>query len=142
MKHMHTKSTLTAVLATFAMIPSTAFAEAQSSDTIRPAFRAEIPNIPGKTISAVVVDYPPGGKTSSHHHAPSAFVTGYVLSGSIRSQVDDGKVQVFHVGEHWHEQPGAHHPISENASATEPARLLAIFVADSSETELTTIDKK
>jgi quercetin dioxygenase-like cupin family protein len=65
-----------------------------------------------------------------------------VLSGSIRSQVDDGPVQVLRAGESFFEKPGAHHRVSENASATEPARLLAIFVVDTSETELTTIDKQ
>ena len=81
------------------------------------------------------MSYPPGGKTPPHHHARSAFVTGYVLSGSIRSQVDDGKVPVVHAGESWSEAPGAHHPISENASATEPAKRLAIFVVDTDDKE-------
>ena len=68
-------------------------------------------------------------------------MTAYVLSGAIRSQVDDGPVQVFHAGESWSEKPGARHTVSENASATEPAKLLAIFVVDTNDTELTTIDK-
>jgi mannose-6-phosphate isomerase-like protein (cupin superfamily) len=82
------------------------------------------------------------GKTPPHRHARSAFVTAYVLSGEIRSQVDDGKVQVFKAGESFSEPPGALHRISENASTTEPAKLLAIFVVDSNDTELTTIEGK
>jgi quercetin dioxygenase-like cupin family protein len=116
-------------------------AYAQSGGTVTPAFREAIPNIPGKSLIAVVVDYPPGGKTPSHHHAKSAFVTGYVLAGAIRSQIDDGKVQVFRAGESFTEQPGAHHRVSANASDTEPAKLLAIFVVDTTDAELTTIDK-
>ena len=116
-------------------------ARAQSGGTVTPAFREAIPNIPGKSLIAVVVNYPPGGKTPAHRHAKSAFITGYVLSGEIRSQVDDGPVQVFKAGESFTEKPGAHHRVSENASATEPAKLLAIFVVDSNEAELTTIDK-
>ena len=85
--------------------------------------------------------YQPGGKSPPHHHARSAFVIGYVLSGSIRSQVNGGEVQVFRAGEHWTEAPGAHPDISENASATEPASLLAIFIADTNETVLTTFDR-
>jgi quercetin dioxygenase-like cupin family protein len=54
--------------------------------------------------------------------------------------VDGGAVQVFQTGESWSEQPGAHHTISENASTTEPAKLLAIFVVDTKDTELTTIE--
>ena len=68
-------------------------------------------------------------------------MTAYVLSGAIRSQVDGGEVRVFHAGESWSEKPGARHDISENASTTEPATLLAIFIVDSTDTELTTIDK-
>jgi quercetin dioxygenase-like cupin family protein len=107
---------------------------------VTPAFREAIPNIPGKSLIAVVVDYPPGGKTPPHHHARSAFVTGYVLSGAIRSRVDDGKTEVFHAGESFSENPGAHHDVSENASDTEPAKMLAIFVVDTDDKALTTIE--
>ena len=64
-----------------------------------------------------------------------------MLSGSIRSQVDDSPAKVFQAGESFTENPGAHHRVSENASATEPAKLLAIFVVDTNDTQLTTIDK-
>jgi quercetin dioxygenase-like cupin family protein len=116
---------LTAMLATLA-VPGAALAQTAPGHAISPAFREAIPNIPGKSITAIVVSYAPGGKSPSHRHARSAFVVGYVLSGAIRSQVDDGPVQVFHAGERWTEQPGAHHRISENASTTESAKLLAI----------------
>jgi quercetin dioxygenase-like cupin family protein len=136
---------LAATLAAIAAWPSLASAEAaaQEPQTITPAFQEEIPNIPGKSLIGVVVSYPPGGKSPAHTHARSAFITGYVLSGSIRSQVNDGKTQVFHAGEHWTEPPGgAHHAISENASATEPASLLAIFVVDTADAgRLTTYGK-
>lgn len=106
---------------------------------VTPAFNEQVPNVPGKSLVGIVVTYPPGGQTPAHIHAKSAFVTGYVLSGAIRSQVDDGEVRVFKAGESWSEQPGAHHGVSENASATEPASLLAIFLVDTNDTELTTI---
>jgi quercetin dioxygenase-like cupin family protein len=130
---------LTAMLAALA-VPGAALAQTAPGHAISPAFREAIPNIPGKSITAIVVSYAPGGKSPSHRHARSAFVVGYVLSGAIRSQVDDGPVQVFHAGERWTEQPGAHHRISENASTTESAKLLAIFVADTNDSELTTND--
>lgn len=118
-------------------------AMAQEGQTITPAFQEAIPNIPGKSLIGVVVSYAPGGKSPAHTHANSAFITGYVLSGAIRSKVNDGKTQVFRAGEHWTEPPGgARHPISENASATEPASLLAIFVVDTAEADrLTTFGK-
>jgi quercetin dioxygenase-like cupin family protein len=109
-------------------------------ETVVPAFANPIPSVPGKSLVAAVVTYPPGGKTPSHSHAKSAFVTAYVLSGAIRSKVDDAPAQVFHAGQSWTENPGARHVVSENASQTEPASLLAIFVVDSAETTLTTID--
>jgi quercetin dioxygenase-like cupin family protein len=129
---------LLATLAVVAAWPDLVSAEAASQDrqTTTPAFREAIPNIPGKSLVGLVVNYPPGGATRAHYHPRSAFVTGYVLSGSIRSQVNDGKTQVFRAGENWTEPPGAYHPISENASATEPASLLAIFVVDNTDTKL------
>ena len=104
------------------------------------AFNNPIPNIPGKSLLAVVVSYPPGAKNKAHHHAPSAFITAYVLEGAVRSQVDDGPVKVYHAGESFTEKPGAHHRISENASATEPAKMLAIFVLDTGAAPLSTPD--
>lgn len=135
---------IAATLAAIAALPGFVPVEAaaQNLETITPAFQAPISNIPGKSIIGLVVSYPPGGKTPPHTHARSAFIVGYVLSGSIRSQVNGGKIQVFHAGEHWTEPPGAHHQISENASTTEPASLLAILVADTADAgRLTTFDK-
>lgn len=110
-------------------------------ETIVPAFKEAIANVPGKTMTALIVDYPPGGKTPSHRHG-SAFVVGYVLSGAIRSRIDNGEERVYRAGEHWTEKPGVRHTVSENASDTEPAKLLAIFVADTREKNLVTFDKK
>jgi len=103
-------------------------------------FNNTISNIPGKSMMGVVVKYPPGGMTPSHRHAKSAFITAYVLTGSIRSQVNGGPIKVYHAGESWIEEPGAHHQISENPSTSEPASLLATLVLDSHEFELTTLD--
>jgi quercetin dioxygenase-like cupin family protein len=114
---------------------------AVAHETITPAFAEAIANVPGKTMTALVVDYAPGAKSPSHRHG-QAFVVGYVLSGAIRSQVNDGETRVYHAGEYWTEKPGVHHTVSENASATEPAKLLAIFVADTKDKNLVTFDKK
>jgi quercetin dioxygenase-like cupin family protein len=91
---------------------------------------------------AVVVTYPPGAKSLAHHHAKSAFIYAYVLSGAIRSQVDDEPAKVYQVGEGFYEAPGSHHRISENASDKAPASLLAVFVVDSKDNPLTTPDQK
>ncbi|MDI7864666.1 cupin domain-containing protein [Rhizobiaceae bacterium n13] len=107
-------------------------------DIVTPHFEHAIPNIPGKTLTALVVDYPPGGASVPHRHADSAFIFAYVLSGAIESKVNDGQTQTFRAGESWYEPPAARHLVSRNASKTEPARLLAVFVADTAEKELTT----
>jgi len=116
-------------------------AEPSRHETVTPAFQGSIPNVQGKSIVTAVVEYPPGAKSPSHHHASSAFVYAYVLSGAVRSQVNEGPVQVYRTGESFTEAPGAHHAISENASDTEPARLLAVFILDTGDHPLTTPDR-
>ena len=115
---------------------------AQGSETVTLVFDHAIPNIDGKRLDAVVVTYPPGGKSTPHHHAQSAFIYAHVLSGAIRSQVDDEPAKVYQVGEGFYEVPGSHHRISENASDRDPASLLAVFVVDANDTPLTIPDKK
>jgi quercetin dioxygenase-like cupin family protein len=60
-----------------------------------------------------------------------------VLEGAIRSQVNDGPVTTYHAGESFSEMPGDRHGVSGNASTAEPARLIAVFVVDTDEKELT-----
>jgi quercetin dioxygenase-like cupin family protein len=105
-----------------------------------PVFDQPIPNIAGKSLIVAEVNYAPGAKSPSHRHAKSAFIFAYVVSGAVRSQVDEQPVKVYKAGETWFENPGAHHKVSENASATEPAKLLAVFVVDSTDKPLTTVD--
>jgi quercetin dioxygenase-like cupin family protein len=101
---------------------------AQPKSEVKPVLSQALPNVPGQTLTAVLVSYPPGGKSGSHHHAGSVFA--YVVSGHIRSQVSTlGPVKVYGPGESFFEAPGAIHAISENASDSEPASLLAVFVA-------------
>jgi quercetin dioxygenase-like cupin family protein len=115
---------------------------AQNVEQVKEVFEHVIPNVEGKSMVAVVVTYPPGGKSPAHHHAPSAFIYAQVLSGAIRSQVGDSPVKVYHVGEGFYEVPGAQHRISENASEKNPASMLAVFVVDSKDNHLTTPDQK
>jgi quercetin dioxygenase-like cupin family protein len=115
---------------------------AQNAEQVKPVFEHALPNAKGKHMVAVVVTYPPGAKSPAHHHAPSAFIYAYVLSGTIRSQVDDAPPRDYHVGEGFFELPGSHHRISENASEHEPASLLAVFVVDSHDKVLTTPDRR
>ena len=95
-----------------------------------------LPNVPGKSIRGVLVEYEPGGSSPAHTHPSSAFIYATVLEGAIRSQVNDGPVTTYRAGESWSENPGDRHGVSANASDTEPARLLAVFVVDTNEKEL------
>jgi quercetin dioxygenase-like cupin family protein len=106
-------------------------------ETVTPNFEMAIPNIPGKSLRALVVDYAPGGASDPHRHMKSAFIYAYVVSGAIESQVNDEAKRVYRAGESWHETPGSTHRISRNASTSEPAKLLAVFVVDADEQVLT-----
>jgi quercetin dioxygenase-like cupin family protein len=98
-------------------------------DDVKPAITTKLPNVPGKTLSAVLVSYPPDGKSGAQHYAGSVFA--YVVSGKIRSKNSaTGPTRVYVAGESFFEPRGGEHLVSENASAREPARLLAIFIAD------------
>lgn len=108
------------------------------AESVTKNFAAAIPNIPGKSLIAVEVNYAPGQASPPHTHAKSAFIYAYVISGAIESKVNDGKVRIYRAGESWSEAPGAVHSISRNASKTEPAKLLAVFVLDTNDNALTT----
>ena len=100
-------------------------------------YQHELPNVPGKSIKGVLVEYGPGGYSAAHMHPKSAFIYATVLEGAIRSQVNDGPVTVYEAGQSFSELPGDRHSVSANASDTKPAKLLAVFVVDTNETELT-----
>ena len=93
-------------------------------------FSEKLPNVPGKTLTVVQVDYRPGGFSAPHRHPASGFVFAYVLSGTVRSQVEGEPLREYNAGETWTEPPNSHHIVSANASKTEPARLMAYVVAD------------
>jgi quercetin dioxygenase-like cupin family protein len=57
--------------------------------------------------------------------------------GAIRSKVNDGPVTTYKAGESFSELPSDRNCVSANASEMQPANLLAVFVVDTNETELT-----
>ena len=126
--------------ALFALTMTAASAEDSHGDKVTLLFESPLANVPGKSIKGVLVEYAPGGTSPGHRHPNSAFIAATILEGSIRSQVNDGPVTVYKAGDTFFEKAGDHHGVSENASKTEPAKLLAVFVVDTSETVLTTND--
>jgi quercetin dioxygenase-like cupin family protein len=104
-------------------------------------FDQELPNVRGKSLRAVLVEYGPGAGSPSHRHPSSAFIYARVLEGAIRSKVNDAPERTYQAGESWTEVPGDHHQVSQNASTAAPAKLLAIFVVDTSDREIVIPDK-
>jgi quercetin dioxygenase-like cupin family protein len=111
---------------------------ADENSKVTLVYEHALPNVPGKSIKGVLVEYGPGASSSAHTHAKSAFIYATVLEGAIRSSVNDGPVVTYRTGESFSEMPGDRHSVSENASQTAPAKLLAVFVVDTDEKELTT----
>jgi quercetin dioxygenase-like cupin family protein len=105
-------------------------------DVVEPIGSHALPNVAGKRVTLVRVFYGPGGFTPAHKHAGS--VTAYITKGEIRSQLAGGPVETFKVGQSFFEPPGTTHLVSANASTTEPAELIAVFVADEG-AQLTTL---
>src|SRR3954470_15482462 len=105
-------------------------------NVVEPIASHALPNVAGKRVTVVRVFYGPGGFTPPHYHSGS--VTAYVTKGQIRSQLGGGPVETFKVGQSFFEPPGSTHLVSANASATEPAELIAVFVADEG-AQLTTL---
>jgi quercetin dioxygenase-like cupin family protein len=79
-----------------------------------------------KRITSMVVDFPPNAFTAEHHHEADLYV--HVLEGTIRSQLGGQKVETYTKGQSFFEPDGSTHLFAENASTTEPARILAVFV--------------
>jgi quercetin dioxygenase-like cupin family protein len=112
--------------------PQTDTASAHPAETLAPLFQQVLPNVGGKTFTSAIVTFPPGAHAAPHRHG-DAFVYAYVLEGAVSSQLEGEPAHVYHQGENWSEQPGAHHLATENTSQTEPAKLLVVFIATTGE---------
>jgi quercetin dioxygenase-like cupin family protein len=135
---MKVHSILPSLVVTMSLGFAGAAAAQDVGETVKPNFSRALPNIPGKSLTAVEVVYPPGAASHPHTHAKSAFIYAYVVSGSVVSKVNNEPEHVYKAGESFFEEPGSLHAVSRNASKTEPAKLLAVFVVDSDDKQLTT----
>ena len=123
-------ATLVSLLATAAakaLNGATSAQEASVTPARRDVIRQTLPGEPPRDLSLVEVTYPPGKGSPPHLHANG--VMAFVVSGTVASKVGEGPEQIFHAGDAWWEPPGAIHRVSRNESSTEPATLLAIYVA-------------
>ncbi|WP_159714328.1 cupin domain-containing protein [Geminicoccus flavidas] len=132
----------TLALAALPLWPALAHDVSGKNATVTLVAEHELPQVPGKSLKAVLVEYGPGGFSVAHIHPDSAFIYATVLEGAVRSKVNDGPEKVYRAGESFVEMPGDHHGVSANASDTEPSRLLAVSVVDTEETELVRPDQE
>ena len=101
-------------------------------------YQHPLPDLPGMSLKGVLVEYAPGGGSPAHTHARSALIYATVLQGAVRIQLNGGPVRVYTRGQNFTESPGDRHDISQNASDSEPATLLAVFVVRTDDVPLTT----
>jgi len=102
-------------------------AHTRPATTVKTISCEPLPHVPGKAITTAVVSFPPNAFTVAHRHPGS--VTAFVIKGAVRSQLEGGHAITYSAGETWFEPPGVLHLFAENASVTEPAELLTVFIA-------------
>ena len=101
-------------------------APAAPQPVVVPVTRKDLPDVPGKEMLMLTVDYPPGAVESIHRHDAYAFV--YVLEGSIVEQVRGGKEVTLTPGQTFYEGPNDVHTVGRNASTTKPAKFVVVLL--------------
>lgn len=87
-----------------------------------------LPNVPGKSVTTLMVDFPPLAYSPAHRHPGS--VTAIILEGTIRSQLAGSPPGDYHFGQTFFEPPGTLHMFAENPDPVRHAKLVAVFVTD------------
>jgi len=98
------------------------------NDPVRSLLSKDLAGVPGKELSMITVEYPPGASSPAHTHHAQALV--YVLEGSVVMQVRGKAPVTLAPGETWYEGPEDVHVVSRNASASAPAKYLVVLVKD------------
>lgn len=87
-----------------------------------------LPDIPGKEVLVLTVEYPPGGYDPVHRHNAHGFI--YVLEGSIIMGVKGAKPVTLTAGQTFYEGPNDIHTVGRNASKTKLAKFLVFLLKD------------
>ena len=109
--------------------------DANTQNRSRPLSRIEfgyhfpLVNCPGMSIVAMRVIFPPNAATPPHRHG-GASVTGYLIRGSLLNKMNDQTIKHVEAGQSWYEAPDCYHRLSENASKTEEAEIVATMVVE------------
>lgn len=96
--------------------------------TVRPLLQHDLPDVPGKQLSVVTVEFAPGAGSSPHRHPGS--VVAYVLEGTVISEVDPGKPVTYKAGQSWYELPMHVHRVARNPSKKRPAKIIAFLIVE------------
>jgi quercetin dioxygenase-like cupin family protein len=96
--------------------------------TVRSLMSKDLAGDPGRELSMITVEYPPGSVDPVHTHHAQALV--YVLEGTIVMQVRGGTSVTLAAGQTFYEGPDDVHIVGRNASQTAPAKFLVFLVKD------------
>src|SRR6266566_691897 len=113
-----------------ALFAQALISKAQTPGARKVVFEHALPDLSLKdwSVTAVEVSYAPGESSAAHRHP--GITIAYVLEGAIRSKVGDEPEKTYTAGQMFLEAPGQVHVMSRNASTTQPAKLLAILLAE------------
>jgi len=122
--------TMSATMPAMAQQPASATTVATRATEVTALMKQALADIPGREVTVITLDIPPGAGSAPHRH-PGHHVFGYVLEGSYKLKLDQGDEKILTKGQTFYEAPGQLHAVSANGSATEPAKVLAVIVAES-----------
>lgn len=124
MKKRYFPALITALLFSFVMLPLHA-----PGAEVAMLFKQDLVDMPGKAGQLLTVEFAPGEVSAPHRHNAHTFV--YVLEGSVVMQVQGGEAKTLTAGQTFYENPDDIHTVANNASDTEPAKILVFFIKDS-----------
>ena len=113
-------------LFTIAALLCMASASIAQTAKVLPLLSRDLTDIAGKEGLMLTVEYPPGASDPVHRHNAHVFV--YVLEGSVVMQVKGAAPVTLRAGQTFYEGPNDIHVVGRNASTTEPAKFLAVFI--------------
>ena len=123
---MHNLKSFTALLLV-ALASSTApLADTALEPVVTPLMSKDLPDVPGKEMVMIAVEYPPGTVEHVHRHDAHAFL--YVVEGTIVEQVRGGKEVTLKPGQTFYEGPGDVHTVGRNVSTTKPAKFIVVLL--------------
>jgi quercetin dioxygenase-like cupin family protein len=107
------------------------------AQNVTPLVTKDIPELSGKEVEMITVEYAPGAVDPIHRHNAQVFV--YVLEGNVIMQVRGGTLQELGPGQTFYEGPNDVHTVGRNASKTRPAKFLVFFIKDKNAPILTPV---